>query len=266
LPERIRRHARPSLLIRTTTVDQESLAIGQSRIGGVPDLPRGFEWPRYDGLALSFIAQFDLAELARQSSVLPDHGTLAFFYDSDQRIWGFDPKHRGSAMVAYFPDAPQSLIRTELPADVHETGRFSSCSVQYEDEVTVLDAQSEFYQPELTDDEREPIDDFRDENFDEKFTPVHRIGGHADVIQNPMELECQLVANGLYCGDATGYQDPRAAALTPGATDWRLLLQIDSDDNAGMMWGDCGRLYSWIREEDLRAKAFEKCWMILQCS
>ena len=34
----------------------------------------------------------------------------------------------------------------------------------------------------------------------------------------------------------------------------------------GMMWGDCGRLYFWIRQQDLASKAFEKSWMILQCS
>jgi len=38
------------------------------------------------------------------------------------------------------------------------------------------------------------------------------------------------------------------------------------DDDAGMMWGDCGRLYFWIRKADLAEGRFDKCWMILQCS
>jgi uncharacterized protein YwqG len=33
----------------------------------------------------------------------------------------------------------------------------------------------------------------------------------------------------------------------PGADDWTILLQIDLDDNAKMMWGDGGMLYVWIR-------------------
>jgi hypothetical protein len=49
---------------------------------------------------------------------LPKQGHLAFFYDSEQRTWGFDPKDRGSALVAYFSGPASSLIRTELPADV----------------------------------------------------------------------------------------------------------------------------------------------------
>ncbi len=28
-----------------------------------------------------------------------------------------------------------------------------------------------------------------------------------------MELECQLVANGLYCGDSSGYEDPGRMSL-----------------------------------------------------
>jgi uncharacterized protein YwqG len=80
-----------------------------------------------------------------------------------------------------------------------------------------------------------------------------------------MELECQLVTNGIYCGDPSGYEGPRAAVLEAGSADWRLLMQLDSDDEAGMMWGDAGRLYFWIREADLRERRFDKVWLILQC-
>ena len=81
-----------------------------------------------------------------------------------------------------------------------------------------------------------------------------------------MRLECQLVTNGLYCGDATGYQDPRRASLELGASDWQLLLQIDSDEERlGWMWGDVGRVYFWIRRQDLASADFEGAWAVLQC-
>ena len=80
-----------------------------------------------------------------------------------------------------------------------------------------------------------------------------------------MDLECQLVSNGLYCGDSSGYNDPRRERLEAGRSDWILLLQLDSDDDAGMMWGDCGMLYFWIKKSDLKDNMFENCWMILQC-
>ena len=49
------------------------------------------------------------------------------------------------------------------------------------------------------------------------------------------------------------------------AAQWRLLLQLDTDDSLGVMWGDSGRIYFWMREEDLRSRAFDRAWCILQC-
>ena len=97
--------------------------------------------------------------------------------------------------------------------------------------------------------------------------PLHQLLGYSAPVQdNDMDLQCQLVSNGVYCGDPTGYQDPRRAELEKGRSDWILLLQIDSDDRAGMMWGDAGLLYFWIRREDLARRDFTKVWMVSQCS
>lgn len=80
-----------------------------------------------------------------------------------------------------------------------------------------------------------------------------------------MELECQLVTHGLYLGDPTGSQDPRVAELEPGASNWRLLLQLDTDDDLGWMWGDAGTIYFWVEDSAARAGRFEDCWLVLQC-
>jgi uncharacterized protein YwqG len=94
---------------------------------------------------------------------------------------------------------------------------------------------------------------------------VHRLLGHPDHVQGDMQVECQLVTNGLEWGAPSGYRDPRAVSLRPGAGDWRLLLQVDSEEAAGMMWGDAGRVYFWIRREDLLARDFDRSWLILRC-
>jgi uncharacterized protein YwqG len=78
-------------------------------------------------------------------------------------------------------------------------------------------------------------------------------------------LECALVSAGLSCGDATAYQDPRLPEFRKHAREWRLLLQVPSAESAGMMWGDLGCLYYWIRNDDLDARRFDRCRMILQC-
>jgi uncharacterized protein YwqG len=80
-----------------------------------------------------------------------------------------------------------------------------------------------------------------------------------------MELDCQLASNGIYVGNPEGYQDPRRAELEAGAAEWKLLLQLDTDDDTGWMWGDTGTLYYWIRESDARRGDFSNVWFSYQC-
>jgi uncharacterized protein YwqG len=88
--------------------------------------------------------------------------------------------------------------------------------------------------------------------------PVHQIGGYACAIQGDrMDVVCQEINHRLHATDGAAGGD---------VTDWRLLLQLDTDKAAAMMWGDTGRLYFWIHEQDARAGDFDKAWMILQCS
>jgi uncharacterized protein YwqG len=82
-----------------------------------------------------------------------------------------------------------------------------------------------------------------------------------------MRLECQLASHGLYCDNPSGYENPRVKLLEAGASDWRLLLQVDTDEQGpGWMWGDCGRVYYWMRAEDIRQQAWDTAWLVLQCS
>jgi len=55
----------------------------------------------------------------------------------------------------------------------------------------------------------------------------HQMGGYPRPVQGDhMELEAQLVSNGVYCGDASGYESEKGKLLAPGARDWRLLFQL----------------------------------------
>jgi uncharacterized protein YwqG len=109
------------------------------------------------------------------------------------------------------------------------------------------------------------IDKLSDEDFALMNHGGHAVGGWPAVIQSPMELKCQLASNGIDVGHPEGYEHPRAAELAPGAADWRLLLQLDNDDDLDWVWGDEGRLYIWCREQDIAARRFDRCWTVLQC-
>src|SRR5690349_9472929 len=89
---------------------------GESKLGGLPDLPRDFIWPQWNGTPLDFLLQVNLAEAARHdpSSPLPQSGLLSFFYDLKEQPWGFDPKQLGGFRVCYTPDGV-SLEQRAVP-------------------------------------------------------------------------------------------------------------------------------------------------------
>lgn len=267
LPDRIEQYLRRSLRMTTTPTELSSLPLGANRIGGCPDVPEDFEWPRFENHPLSFIAQLNLAEISIWDIDLdlPKTGSLLFFYDCQQRTWGFAPRDQGSAFVLYSSCDPAQLKRVPLPSDIDKMGVFNCCSVGFRPANNYPSYDSIFFTPELTEDERNRLFEYQEQQRAIDSGPLHRIGGHADCVQNPMELDCALVTNGLYCGDGSGYNDPRRKELESDAENWRLLLQIDSDDHAGMMWGDVGMIYYWMNKSDLNGRRFERSWLILQC-
>lgn len=255
--------AEPSIVLRPTRVRQVDLSTGESRIGGVPDLPGGIEWPRWKGEPQSFIAQIRLSSLGELSGLyVPPTGWLLFFYSARQDTWGFSPADRGSSAVMYVPETAK-LERTAPPEPLPDGGAFEPCRVSFAESWTLPSWDSPLIESlGLTDEELDAYCDAVDALF---HGDRHRLLGHPDQIQGDMTVECALVTGGLDLGDASGRSDPRAAELAEGWSDWRLLLQVVSDDAPGMMWGDAGHLYYWIRAPDLEAGDFNRIWLILQC-
>jgi uncharacterized protein YwqG len=236
----------------------------RSNFGGKPMLDSSdFSWPHSNGKPLSFLAQLDLTEIASANKFdwLPSTGSLLFFYDVEEMPWGFDPKDRGKWKVIYQEDPKFAF---ELPKDLTQEFIIPENYLVAQKDMVLPDLEyPESSQLNFSDEDDDAYMEYKDEMIDD----YHRVGGHPSVIQNnTMELECQLASNGIYVGEPEGYNSQKAKELAPGAKDWRLLFQVDSDDDEGMMWGDLGRLYFWVREQDARNKNFDNVWLILQCS
>jgi uncharacterized protein YwqG len=268
--ERLADFAVRSWRIVATRSALDALAIGESRFGGVPDVPGDFVWPTHDGRRLSFLAQLDLAGVA--SSDLPPTGWLVFFYDAEQQPWGFDPKDAGGARVFYV-DAPRDTLvrRSQLSTD---DGGFQPCSLSLSAVIDLPDLwDSVVAHAELDDDQEEAYLAARNDLAGMPESPAdedilyHHLLGHPQLVQDDMRGECELASNGIYCGDPGAYQGERAKELlSRAAAEWQLLLQLDSDeDGPGWMWGDTGRVYFWIRRADLIARGFDRAWLVLQC-
>ena len=97
--------------IQFTSVElDEDTAIGESRLGGLPDLPPKVRWHR----GMSFMAQFSLSEIAAfdVNGLLPSKGFLYFFWDDE---CGFSDRGFSDKFVKYYSGDAQRLRREKRP-------------------------------------------------------------------------------------------------------------------------------------------------------
>jgi uncharacterized protein YwqG len=102
-------------------------------------------------------------------------------------------------------------------------------------------------------------DDFLEALHERHTGPVHQVGGYAEPVQGPVEHEVADAA----LNNMVPYGDPR---LDAEARRWELLLQVDSDDDLDMMWGDVGTLYWMARPEDLANNDLANISFTWQCA
>lgn len=235
------------------------------RLGGVPGLPEGEEWPVWEGHGpLAFVASLDCAALPSGALdiAMPTDGTLVFFYFDGQLDDGCAVVDPGE------PDSWAGARVLYIPAGVPVAERTAPEGIQPYPEVP-LTAHVETTAPHLwhpvvyrefapmPDDHPVWDEDFQEALGDHSGGTEHRIGGHAHPVQGEVETE---VAHGALGNPP--WNDPR---IKEEALRWVLLAQFDSDDDADMMWGDCGALYWLIRPEDLAEGRFDRAMFTWQC-
>lgn len=241
----------------------DPLPVGTSKIGGHPDVPDGFNWPYHKEQPLSLLAQLNLSDIKRYdlNNLFPETGMLYFFYDSEEMPWGDQKEDKAGWKVIYTEDT-KNLKRTNHPDYKNNDYYFKPCKLTFENFLSLPDFES--FNTKLNIE----IDEEQEEQYAEyTFDPLnqsyyHLLLGYPMVIQNnDMEDYCEKNTNTII---ASNNEDDKEQ-LKKNLQEWILLLQIDTDTKAGMMWGDCGRLYFWIKKEDLKNKNFDNVWMILQC-
>jgi uncharacterized protein YwqG len=249
-------HKRPSVQLQPT---YRAARAGSSKLGGVPDVPRGFEWPRWKKASLVFLGQINLSEVAavHRNPDMPAKGIIWFFYNKEQETWGFDPKDAGSWRVIYRENTA-GLAKASLPGDLKPNDVFKESGMNFK----VIDSYPSWESPLLSGMSDAESDLYGEKTAENEGT-IHKLFGFPDQIQGEMQLDCQLASNGVSVGSPEGYQSSKVKQLAAGASDWQLLLQIDSDDRMGMMWGDAGRVYFWYKKA--KPVDFDKVWMVLQC-
>lgn len=263
------------------SVPEIPLSVYSSKIGGKPAVPADFIWPEYTGEGydgeikcrpLSFMAQINLKDMAVYDieGILPKTGILSFFYEQITMTWGFDPKDKGSARVFYFPDENQLMLR-DIPDTMDEEAIIPELSVMLKPHISL---------PEFCESPDIGVQFEWDDYYQcrqecgyetDEWGELTKLLGYPDVIQNPMEEECESVTRGYRRGSPEDYakiSDAEKEDIRNKASEWILLFQMGTieTDDVEFMFGDCGHIYFWIRKSDLEHLNFDDVWLILQCS
>lgn len=254
------KYARSCIRVETTSVENEDdLKIGQSKVGGRPDLPKDMEWvtvPKNIGTRSSvpFIAQFNVEEVSAydMKDLLPQTGMLYLFADYEL------------ARVVFYDGDKSSLERKEFPEDLPPTqplesgdARFEPCSLTFVHEVNL-----DFHTPDFDYPKGKGWRDFFDLVYASSYSrpnppfirDVNRLLGVPYDVPHDMQLECQLLEDigHYYTSSST---ERKAAELKK--SQWQLLFQMSSDSNANMAWSDNGTICFFIKKHDLELQNFD---------
>jgi uncharacterized protein YwqG len=219
--------------------DDDLIKTGTSKIGGLPDVPRSFEWPSWKGHPMSFLAQINLEEFP-MNTVNPDYpasGILYFFYVYDLDLWydnrAYDDDTMNNNLVYYTAETTE-LIRMQPPKNLTESQIFQSALLEKKLELTIPDGDYLAENKLITD--KEDLDTYSLE-FSTEFMETYNQGigfrflGHMSALQYG------------------GYP-----------SDEMLLFQADSNDELGMEWDLSGLLYFFMKEADFRQLFFDNVY------
>jgi hypothetical protein len=255
--------ARPALRLSTGP------AGARSRLGGPPVLPAGTPWPTWGDRTLDFVAVIDFGELAGALWLpeLPGAGTAAFYYATrPPRPWGDDPAQTAGWRV--LPDAGVPAGPAIGPEVRLGATPFISLPSPHEPVLRPFGAAVAAFAatyPELY---------ASWVRFTWGDEPRHQTGGWPVVVQRAVWRDCALAAAGhsldavapATAGPAPIEVDFESWSMPAAAGDWRLLLQLDSDDRLGWRWGEPGCVYFSARAADVRSGALDRSWLILQAT
>ena len=221
--------ARPSLRMLKKPVKDAKLAVGTTKSGGQPDLPRGYSWPKgkeckaiynddtkgVETLA-GYLAQVNLSEIAHTQAAkdLPKTGLLSFFAFQD--IENDNPDVIGAKAI-YFPDT-SDLVRTTPPISLTDGNReMPSERLTFAETLDLPEVNSGPWEGELlvnpdVDDYDRLFDHFRSLNFYNALGYGRSTSG----------------------GDPTPSKEHRHLILLENSVDCRLHIQISKKNLAAL--------------------------------
>lgn len=193
------------------------------------------------------VAAIDLYDVDA-SFGFPSQGSLLFSYDVAAQQWGHEPSDAGSFSVTLSESSASEVVAASAQPSV-AVGFVAGIGLP------AIDSLAGESLPLDGDEEEEAYLELLADLYGEPGTPDGVPGtwllGHPYQLQDDMLEQCAEMAQAAY-------------GLESEPSEWRLLLQLASESEANMNWGDGGFLYYWIREQDLAERRFDRVWCILQ--
>lgn len=240
-----------------------------SHFGGAARLARDQPWPDVDGRPLSLLVVLDLAnfEVFATDLDLPAQGVLNVFYDAATcSAWGYEPTDRAAWRVIYSETGHAADV--ESPADAQVFDRVDLAGRQLltipgwaEPSVALLCAPSADW-ADLQRNAYFALSEAWSPSGDRFGAGGHQVGGWPRYEQEPIWRTCDLVSQGV----SLGHGEP-ASTMSPDhimnhGDDWRLLLELGEDYDAGWQWADGGALLFALRSNVPVPARFETVWMV----
>lgn len=208
----------------------------ESHFGGHPYFEKGEEWPKgKNGKYLDFIFQvFNSPELELPKSI----ELVQFFYDWEEFPW--DTNDNGWLVKTY---KQVDREKAEFIAKPEEIEKSKFCKIEFKPTQTLPDWEG--------------IDLFGNDAF--KLSCVLNEDEPWDSYD---QIVTKLIGEQDYQSQLGGYPKWVQGESTPKDNEgnpMKLLFQIDSEDNAGIMWGDVGLIYVFYDEKSERIEFNLQC-------
>ncbi|SFO76586.1 Leucine rich repeat-containing protein [Chitinophaga sp. YR627] len=245
--------ARKAVAFATTKEDTYS-GKGNSRFGGLPDLPAGVPYPSFKDYqgnekGMQFIAQINCTDIAHLQDYLPRTGILYFFIedqeDTDASVIYYDGD------LSTLESAGQLNITEDYIYDQH--GIYTPYKViadKYASLPFFYNAR-DYYEPSWPElealDEADEATDALKQALEPEFKAIHSINSYVFKQHDTPEKEA-------------------VHALKGNPEDWMVLLRVSSDSQPGFCFWDAGEIYFVIHKSDLAKKDFSRVYCGLESS
>lgn len=268
--EKLIKMIRPTVGIKTKSTDDEKVKIGKSKIGGKPDLPKDFEWPKVNGKPMLFCAQYNLSELVKfdQQDLLPKKGFFYIFLSLDEKWNEFNGIKQPFKFVY---SENQNITRTKFPDDLEEKQTFKTAIIEYFQFYTLPDFDnykmfefskkySDFFFYFC-----QPTQDFIESDLFDYTDRYHQILGFDRPIQSSAIYDFASKELGLYGAESSEYKK-RWIDISELSKNYELLLQLDCNDSETDLsrFGGSGAYYFGLSKSDLDNKKFDSIKMTFQ--